>query len=192
MRENCDLLKKHGRKSKPGWEIRVETQIKKLRKQVKGIKQRKDTGICRNKREKATQKNNNTTWGNKQKSIWEWRNIKGISKKGKTIQTKRDIKKKNKEISINNLEEMTRKHTNIRMQRETKRFGTKIWQPKNNEKAKWINNITRELEGLKENPKAEIHIDLLKMTQKLQTRKRLAMLVYMVSGSRNSVPFTTD
>ena len=35
---------------------------------------------------------------------------------------------------------------------------------KHNEKAEWINNMTRELEGLKEGPKAEIHIDLLKTT----------------------------
>ena len=30
--------------------------------------------------------------------------------------------------------------------------------------AEWINNMTRELEGLKEGPKAEIYIDLLKMS----------------------------
>ena len=44
---------------------------------------------------------------------------------------------------------------------------TKIWQPKqHNEKAKWINHITRELEELEEGPKAEIHTDLLKTTLK--------------------------
>ena len=42
-------------KSKPGWEIRLETQIKNLRKQTKMIKQRKDEGIYRNKKEKAIQ-----------------------------------------------------------------------------------------------------------------------------------------
>ena len=35
-----------------------------------------------------------------------------------------------------------------------------------NEKAKWINNMTRELEGLEKGPKVEIHIDLLKTTLK--------------------------
>ena len=51
--------------------------------------------------------------------------------------------------------------------RETERFWTKIWQPiKHNEKAEWINDMTRELEGLEEGPKAEIHIELLKKTQK--------------------------
>ena len=35
-----------------------------------------------------------------------------------------------------------------------------------NEKAEWINNITREVEGLEESPKTEIHIVLLKRTLK--------------------------
>ena len=37
---------------------------------------------------------------------------------------------------------------------------------KHNKKAKWINHITRELEELEEDPKAEIHADLLKTTLK--------------------------
>ena len=62
-----------------------------------------------------------------------------------------------------------------------------------NEKAEWINNMMRGLEGLKEGPKVEIHIDLHKKTlKKYQNGKRLAMMEYMGSGSRNSPPFTTD
>ena len=54
------------KKSKSGWEIRQETQIKNLRKQAKMIKQRKDAGIRRDKKKKKkgkvnTRKNNNTT-----------------------------------------------------------------------------------------------------------------------------------
>ena len=53
--------------------------------------------------------------------------------------------------------------------------------------------MTRELKGLEEGPKAEIHIDLLKMTlKKYQTGKRRAMMEFLVSGSRHSPPFTTD
>ena len=37
---------------------------------------------------------------------------------------------------------------------------------KHKENAEWINNITRELEGLEEDPKMEIHFDLLKTTLK--------------------------
>ena len=56
------------------------------------------------------------------------------------------------------------KQTDIK---ETERFGTKIWHTKKHyENAEWISNITRELEGLEEDPKMEIHIDLLKTTLK--------------------------
>ena len=37
---------------------------------------------------------------------------------------------------------------------------------KHNENADWINNITKELEGLEESSKMETHIDLLKTTLK--------------------------
>ena len=37
---------------------------------------------------------------------------------------------------------------------------------KPDKRAEWINNITRELEGLEKGPKAEMHIDLLKTTLK--------------------------
>ena len=91
---------------------------------------------------------------------------------------------------------MTRKHTNNRMQKKPNDFGLKYGnqkKKKNNIKAEWINNMTRELEGLKEGPKAEIYIDLFKTTvKKYQTGKRQAMMEYMVSGSRNSSPFTSD
>ena len=53
--------------------------------------------------------------------------------------------------------------------------------------------MTKELEGLEEDPKAEIPIDLIKTKlKKYQTGKRSAMMEYMDSGSRNSPPFTTD
>ena len=53
--------------------------------------------------------------------------------------------------------------------------------------------MTRELEGLEEGPKAEIHIDLLKTTLKTyQNGKHQSMMEYMDSGSRNSPPFTTE
>ena len=51
--------------------------------------------------------------------------------------------------------------------KETERFWTKIWEPKkHNENPEWINNNTRELDGLEEGPKMEIHVDLLKTTLK--------------------------
>ena len=45
---------------------------------------------------------------------------------------------------------------------------------KNNyKKTEWINNMTRDLEGLEEDPKAEIHMDLLKTTLKKSNLKML-------------------
>ena len=45
-------------------------------------------------------------------------------------------------------------------------FGRKYGNQKLNKNTEWINNIKRELEGLEEGPKAEIHIDLLKTALK--------------------------
>ena len=59
---------------------------------------------------------------------------------------------------------MTRKHTNNRMQKKPNDFGLKYGNQEN-EKVEWMSNTTKEL-GLQENPKAEIHIDLLRTTQK--------------------------
>ena len=88
---------------------------------------------------------------------------------------------------------MTRKHTNNQTPKKLNDFWLKYGNQKHNEKAQWINNMTRELEGLKEGPKAEIHTDLLKTTlNKYRTGKRRAMMEYKISGSRNSPPFTTD
>ena len=54
---------------------------------------------------------------------------------------------------------------------------------KNNEKAEQINVMTRELEGLGESLKVEIHIDLLKRTlQKYRTGGHQDMMEYMVFG----------
>ena len=65
---------------------------------------------------------------------------------------------------------MTRKLTNNQMPKKPNDFGKKkqkkTWQPKeHNGQAERINNLRRDLEGLKEGPKVELHIDLLKLTQ---------------------------
>ena len=54
--------------------------------------------------------------------------------------------------------------------------------------------MAKELKGLEEGPKAEILIDLQRMTlkKKYQIGKHLAMMEYIDSGSRNSPPFMTD
>ena len=53
--------------------------------------------------------------------------------------------------------------------------------------------MAKEFEGLEKRLKAEMHIDLFRTTlKKYQNGKRLAMMEYMDSESRNSLPFTKD
>ena len=53
--------------------------------------------------------------------------------------------------------------------------------------------MAKELDGLKEGPKAEINRDLLRTTPKnIKFEKKQAMMELMDSGSRNSPPFTAD
>ena len=53
--------------------------------------------------------------------------------------------------------------------------------------------MPKELKGLQESPKPVIHTDLLKITQKkYQTGKHQVVIAYMIFGSRNPPPFTTD
>ena len=47
---------------------------------------------------------------------------------------------------------MTRKHINNRMQESPNDFGLKYGNQKQSKKAEWINNMTKELEGLEEDP----------------------------------------
>ena len=61
---------------------------------------------------------------------------------------------------------MTLKYTNNRKQEKPDDFVLKYGNQKHNRKAEWMNNMTKELEGLEEGPKAEIHINLLKTTLK--------------------------
>ena len=62
---------------------------------------------------------------------------------------------------------MTQKHTNNREQEKPNDFELKYSnQIIHNEKAELINNMIKELEGHKEDPKAEIHTGLIKAAQK--------------------------
>ena len=77
--------------------------------------------------------------------------------------------------TISNTEEITKETYQQTDANETQRFWAKIWQPKKkySENAEWMNNITRELEGLDLGPKAEIPTDLLKMTLKKITNLKM-------------------
>ena len=95
--ENIGLpLKSTNKKSKPGWEIRLEMQIKKLRKQTKTIKERKNAETCWDKKEKAIQEKITIQLEINQKDLTK-RGLK-ISTKSKLTQTKQNIPKQRKKI----------------------------------------------------------------------------------------------
>ena len=145
-------------KSKPGWEFRLETQIKNLRKQLKVVKQKKNAGINKNRKEKTTQE--------KHTIQLEERYQKLLAKEGRLKRYRQRVKQYRQNRTFQNNEtkfyQQLEGYDNKTYQqpdaKETQRICTKIWQPKkHNEKAEWINHITRELEELEEGPKAEIH-----------------------------------
>ena len=150
------------KESKPRCEIRLETQIKNLRKQAKMVKQ-KDPGICGNRMQKTTRE--------KITVQLEEINQKVLAKEGRLKRYRQRVKQYRQNRTFQNNERKFNPqrggHDSKTYQqagvKETEQFGTKIWQPKkHNEKAEWLNDMTRELEGLEEGPKAEIHIELLK------------------------------
>ena len=139
---------------------------KNLRKQAKIVKQ-KDPGICGHRMEKTT----------REKIILQLKEInqKVLVKEGRLKRYRQRVKQYKQNRTFQNNErkfyqQLGGHDTKTYQQRdpkETEHFWTKIWQPKkHNEKAEWINNMTTELEGLKEGPKGEIHIELLKKTLK--------------------------
>ena len=95
-----------------------------------------------------------TKKGYKVRHDWE------ISTKGKTIQTKQDIPKRGKKI-LPTTGRRWRKNIPTSGCKSNRIILEKIWQPiEHNGQAEWINNMNKELEGLEESPKAELHIDL--------------------------------
>ena len=197
----CEKIGIHSKntkkKSKPGCEIRLEIQIKNLRKQVKMIKQMER---CLNMLEQNgkgnTRNNNNATWGNNPESTGERWKIKEISTKGKTIQTKQNIVKRRRTILST---AGGRWHENIPTTRCKRNWTiwTKIWQPpppkEKQRKGRKDKLYDKRIRRAQRRPQSgNTHWFTQNDTKKYQTGKRLAMMEYVVSGSRNSPPFTTD
>ena len=138
-----------------------------IRKQLKVIKQKKNAEINRNRKEKTTQEKPTIQL----EEIYQ----KVLAKEGRLKRYRQRVKQYRQNRKFQNTERKFYQQLggddNKTYQqpdaKETKRFWTKIWPPKqHNEKAEWINYIARELEQLEEGPKAEIHIDLPKRTLK--------------------------
>ena len=142
-------------KSKPGRKFRLETLLENLRKQLKVIKQKKNAEI--NRKEKTTQE--------KHTAQLEEIHQKVLAKEGRLKRYRQRVKQYRQNRTFQNNErkfyqQLGESDTKTYQQpdaKETERFWAKIWEPeKHNENAEWINNITRELDGLEEGPKMEI------------------------------------
>ena len=118
------------------------------------IKQRKNAGTCRDKKEKAIQ----------EKIVkLEEINLKVLAKEGRLKIYRQKQYRQNRTFQNNERKfylQLGGDDTKTYQQsdaREAEQFWTKIWQPKkHNKKAKWINNMTKEL-GFEEGQKSEIH-----------------------------------
>ena len=164
--ENIGIPSKSPKKQqKPWWKIRLESQIKKNTKTSPNDKKERRW----NKREEGT--------GNVEKITVQLKEInqKVLAKEGRLKRYWQRVKQYRQNRTFQNNErkfyqQLGGSDTKTYQQpdaKETERFWTKIWQPKkHSENAEWINNITRELEGLEEGLKMEIHVDLLKTTLK--------------------------
>ena len=162
--KNCSLLKKHEEKIKTRMGNLTGNADKKSTKTGQNDKTIENAGICRNKKEKATQE--------KIAIQLEEINQKVLAKERRLKRYRQRVKQYRQNKTFQNNErkfcqQLGGDDTKICKEpdaKETKRFWTEMWQPKTyNQKAEWINIKTRESEGLEEGPKAEIHIDLLKM-----------------------------
>ena len=107
-----------------------------------------DAGICESKKEKATQEEITMQL--------EEINQKVLAEEGRLKRIRQRVKEYRQNMTFQNNERKVcyqlggddMKTYQQPEAKETARFGTKIWQPKiHNEKAEWINNITRKKEN---------------------------------------------
>ena len=137
-----------------------------------------------------TNKFNNATWKD------EW---KDICERLETLDTMIDNTKKNR--TFQNSERKFYQQigwqcirTNQQLDaKEAKQSWSKICEDKEyNRKVKWINNMKKELYGLVEGWDEHKHGITQQHLKKYQIGKHLFIMVYIVSGFKNSRPSTTD
>ena len=83
----------------------------------------------------------------------------------------------------------------IGLQGNKKEFRGKITeQREHNRKTEWISNMEKELQGLEQRHKAKKYTSIQseQHSKKKQFGKSLAMILYVDSDSKNSLPSTTD
>ena len=134
------------RSVKPGWEITLEGQVKKIT--VITRENAKDGKTLRYFRMKRPKQNSRHVWQLeelKQKIMAKKRKLKRCSK-CQVIQTKQDFTKNWKKISTNKWMDNARGTNQQSDAKEAKQFWSKIWEQKgHNRKAEWINNIGKRI-----------------------------------------------
>ena len=161
--ENIGIPSKSRKKQqKLGWEIRLESQIKK-----------QTTKTIPNNEERRWNKRGwrrNGQHGEKTVQLEEI-NQKILAKEVRLMRYRQRVKQFRQNRTFQNnkrkfYQQLGGSDTKTYQQldaKETERFWAKIWEPKkHNENAEWINNITIDFDGLKEGPMVEVHVDLLK------------------------------
>ena len=141
-------LKNSNRNWKPGWEIRLETNIRNLWQQPK--KDYKEEGpwnmLQRKRNINSTRKTNNTTRGDKPEVRGQRRKMKRYRDKIKHYRQNRTIPNNNKRSG--NRDECINTYQRLD-DKETKQFWRKFWERREQKrKAEWIRNMGKELEGL--------------------------------------------
>ena len=120
---------------------------------------------------------------------------KMIPRHNQTIQIKQDILKQRKKIPPASIGECTKTYQQPDV-KEAKEFWSKIWEGReHNRKAGWINNMEKEGPKIKKKKKKEKKIRLdshRTILKKYQIKKCQAIIAYMDSGFKNSLPSTTD
>ena len=127
----CEKIGIHSKstkeKLKPGWEFRLETQIKNLRKQAKIIKQKKDAGIIRNTKEKtAPEKLTRELEEINQKVLAKERRLKRYRQRVKQYRQNKTFQNNER----NSYQQFGGEYNKTYQQpdeKETQRFWTKIW-----------------------------------------------------------------
>ena len=143
----CEKIGVHSKsskkQSKPGWEFRLETQIKNLRKLAKMLKQ-KDPGICGKRMEKTTRENITVELEViNQKVLAKERRLKRYRQRVKKYRQKRTLQNNKRKYyqQLGGHDTKTYQQPDAKL---TEIFWTKIWQPKKqNEKAEWKNDMTK-------------------------------------------------
>ena len=173
-------LKNTNRNSKPGWEIRLKTQIRNSR-QTKMLRRKKSRKYVGMKREKPNSEQNKLYNSRRQmRKYWRKKRDLKDTKTGSNNTDKTGHSKTTKENSTGNSVKNARRYTNNWMQRKQNNFAVRYGNGKNIienriDKKTWKKNFKDSKKTLKQKY-APIHLE--QHPQKYQIGKRPPMIVY--------------